>query len=76
MIKVLLRATDGNLAKSKKLQYWTSRKAVLLLTFLAEAVFNDGEIAVGAFLKTLAENILFHEVDNTPEEMVYDEDSG
>ena len=52
--EVLLRATAGNLARSKKQRDWTPHNAVLLLPFLAEAAILHGESDAGKLLNIFA----------------------
>ena len=40
-MEVLFRSATSNLEKSKKLHDWTSRNAILLLTFLIDTVVAD-----------------------------------
>ena len=51
MTDVLLRAAAANLDKSKKLRYWTSRNAILILPFLTDSVVADRETTAEALLK-------------------------
>ena len=55
IVEVLLRASDGNLARSKKQDYWTPRNAFLLSSFLMEAEIL--ETSVKDFLKIFARSI-------------------
>ena len=55
--EVLLRATSGNLSKSKNLRDWTSRKAVLLPPFITKTVVADGKTVMEALLKIFSERI-------------------
>ena len=66
--EVLLFATAGNLAKSKKLRDWTSRNAVLIPTFLTEIALTDKETSAEALLKISAERINKQEAENAAEE--------
>ena len=51
---VLLRATAGNLARSKKQQDWTPRNAVLFLPLLMKAAILNRELDAGYLLKIFA----------------------
>ena len=53
----LLRTAAGELAKSNKLQDWTSSNAVLLPLFLTEIVLTYGETAAEALLKIFEKRI-------------------
>ena len=55
--EVLLRATIGDLARSKKLRDWASLNAVLLPIFLIEAVVLDSYTSTTELLKILSANI-------------------
>ena len=55
--EVLLRDGAGELAKSKKIRYWTSRNAVFLPPFLTEKVLADRETAAEVLLKIFTESI-------------------
>ena len=66
--EVLLLAATGKLAKSKKLREWTSRNAVLLLTFLTEIALTNGETAAEALLNIFSKRINKQEADNFAEE--------
>ena len=52
--EVFLRTVAGNLARSKKQQYWTPRNAVLLPQFLTEATILNGDSDVGKILNIFA----------------------
>ena len=56
-MEVLFCAAVSDLAKSKKLQDWISRNAVLFSPLLTEAVITNGEIASEALLKPFMEKI-------------------
>ena len=64
---VLLRAAAGELAKSKNLQDWTARNAVLLPPFLKEIAET--------LLKILAKRISENEAENSAEESNTDKES-
>ena len=76
MTEVLLCNAAGDLEKSKKIQDWTSRNAVLLLSFLTEAVITDRKTAAEALLNTSMEKVHNHGAENTPEETDENEEIG
>ena len=55
--EILLRASAGDLARSKKQRYWTPRNAVLLLPFLTEAKILDVKTSVEEFFKIFTRSI-------------------
>ena len=55
--EVLLRTAIGKLSKLKKLRNWMALNTVLLLPFLTEEVFLEGEKAVGGVLNTFTTKI-------------------
>ena len=67
-MEFLLRAAAGKIAKSKKLQNWTSRNIVLLPPFLTEIAITDGETAAEALLKIFGERINNQETENAAED--------
>ena len=55
--EVLLCASDGDLARSKKQREWTPRNTILLPPFLTEAVILRGDSDAGELLKVFARSI-------------------
>ena len=65
--EVFLCTASVELAKSKKIRYWTDRNAVLLPTFLTDIVLTVGETTAEALVKIFSKRINNQEVDNDNE---------